>query len=98
MWTVEHEPDVDNLEEALDYAWDNADGDSAKYQDRIEELSTIAAGLGFSPLGRAWEYEWLDELEPLWRAVCAVAALLMDCQSVTHDQVLAAIKSVGPLQ
>jgi hypothetical protein len=40
MWTVEHDPDVDELDEALDYAWaDNSDGDFAKYESRVELLN-----------------------------------------------------------
>jgi hypothetical protein len=96
MWTVEHDPDVDDFAEALDYAWDNnIDGDAATYEDRVELLTQAAAQLGF-PLARvrAWEFEWVDELEPLWPAVCEVAALLIDGQAVTHDVVLAIIDRV----
>jgi hypothetical protein len=43
---------------------------------------------------RDWEYEWSDELDLLWPAVCEVAALLIDGQPVTHDDVLAAVERI----
>ena len=88
MWTVEHDDDIDDLYEALDYAWqENSDGDTAKYGARVSLLSAAAAELGFATIGRDWEVEWAAELEPLWHIVCQVAALLIDNQPVTHDVV-----------
>ena len=88
MWTVEHYDHVDELWEALDFAWqNNSDGDTVKYEARVSLLSAAAAQLGFPIIGRDWEVDWAAELEPLWPAVCQVAALLIDNQSVTHDVV-----------
>jgi hypothetical protein len=92
MWTVEDDDDLDELYEALDYAWQkNSDGDTEKYESRIEMLSGAAEILGFSRIGRLWEVDWVDELDALWPAVCETAAMLLDGQSVTHDDVLAAV-------
>jgi hypothetical protein len=92
MWTVEHDDDVDDFYEALEYAWqENSDGDADKYESRVAMLDGVAAQLGFSRVGRAWEAQWVDELDPLWSAVCEVAALLVNGQSVTHEQVRAAV-------
>lgn len=94
MWTVDHDPDdVDDFEEALACAWDeNYDGDTAKYESRVETLDNVAKDFGFFPVGRAWESEWIDELEPLWPAVREVAGWLIDGQPATHDKVLCAIE------
>lgn len=82
-------------EEALEYAWgDNADGDTEKYDNRVAVLDGVAAQLGFSRVGRAWELEWADELELLWPAVCEVAAMLVRGEAVTHEKVLTAIDRV----
>lgn len=89
MWTVEHDDDVDDFYEALEYAWSESyDGDAIKYDSRIDEL---CLRYGSSPIERAWEVEWVDDLDPLWPAVCEVAAMLVDGQSVTHEDVLAAV-------
>jgi hypothetical protein len=91
-WAVEHDDDVDDLSEALEYAWlNNTDGDTAKYEYRVAMLEGVAAQLGFSRVGRAWEDEWFDGLEPLRPAVREVAALLIDGDSVTHEVVQAAV-------
>ena len=88
IWMLEHEDDVDDIDEALGYAWDNnIDGDAAKYEDRVSILSGAAAQLGFPTIGRAWEWQWSNEFEPLWPVVCQVAALLIDGQPVTHTVV-----------
>ncbi len=93
MWTVENDPDVDDVDEALDYAWDdNADGDTAKYQARVEILETVAAQLGFGRVGPRWEIDWDEELTELWPAICDIAALLIDGKPVSHDTVQAAIE------
>jgi thymidylate synthase len=87
-WTLEHEPDVDDLDEALDYAWDdNGDGDTAKYESRVDVLDEVAAVQGFSPVGRAWEHDWGEQLEAVWPVICRVAAMLIDGQHVSHDVV-----------
>ncbi|WP_207548477.1 hypothetical protein [Mycobacterium mantenii] len=92
MWTVEHEDEVDDLGEALEYVWmENSDGDTDKYESRIEMLCALAEMLGFGPVGRVWEGAWLDELDVLWPAVCEIAALLIDGKPVTHELVLATV-------
>jgi hypothetical protein len=92
MWTIEHDDDVDDIYEALEYAWgDSNDGDTDKYEARVEMLSAVATQLGFPTIGRAWEAKWIDELEDLWPAVCEVAVMLLDGQPVTHDDVLAVV-------
>jgi len=75
---------------------DQYDGDRAKYRARVEKLTRAAAQLGFPSVGRycPWEYEWTQELDLLWPAVCEVAALLIDGQLVTHDDVLAAVERI----
>ena len=96
-WTVEHDPEVDDFDQALELAWnDQYDGDGAKYRARVEKLTLAAAQLGFPSVGRycPWEYEWTQELDLLWPAVCEVAALLIDGQPVTHDDVLAAVERI----
>jgi hypothetical protein len=92
MWTVEHDDDFDDFYEALDYAWlNNGDGDTNMYEDRVSLFSAAAEMLGFATIRRAWEVDWVAELEPLLPAMREVAALLIDGQSVTHEQVLAAV-------
>jgi hypothetical protein len=92
MWTVEHDDDVDDIYEALEYAWeDNSDGDAAKYEHRVAMLNGVAAQLGFSRVGCDWEVQWVDKLEPLWPAICEIAAMLIDGQPVTHEDVQAAV-------
>ena len=92
-WTVENDPDVAGIHEALEFAWsDNADGDTAKYESRVEMLSGVAVQLGFGPVGRVWELECADDLELLWPAICKVAAVLIDGQPVTHDIVRELVK------
>ncbi|QLL08992.1 hypothetical protein [Mycobacterium vicinigordonae] len=92
-WTIQNDPGVDDFDDALEYAFDNAtDGDGAKYDGVVEQLKSFSATVGV-PLGweRPWEYHWINELEPLWPAVCEIAAMLIDGQTVVHDQVQAAI-------
>ena len=93
-WSIENDPDYadSNMDSALDDAWqENSDGDTARYQGRIDELESVAAQLGFDSVGAAWERQWSDELEDLWPAVCDVADLLLDGITVTHDLVKMAI-------
>ncbi|MCZ0731865.1 hypothetical protein [Mycolicibacterium iranicum] len=91
-WTTETDDDVDDMDDALEFAWlDNADGDADKYAGRVQELDDAAAHLGFHFVGRSWEFDWSDELEELWPAICEVAALLIDGKTVTHDHVKAAV-------
>jgi hypothetical protein len=92
MWDVEHDDDVDDIYEALEYAWDDSsDGDTDKYEKRVAELEGYAAELGFSRIGRAWECNWNNELEDLWPAIREVAEMLLDGQPVTHEKVQAAV-------
>jgi hypothetical protein len=84
MWTVEHDSDVDNFRDALEYAWDNNSGDTNKYESRVVALDGFAASLGFGAVGRSWESEWCDELESLWPVIRQVAGLLVDGVDVDH--------------
>jgi hypothetical protein len=87
-WSLQPD-DIDYIDEALELAWlDNNEADYTKYESRVDEL---AARFVSNPIERAWEAEWIDELELLWPAVCEVAAILVDGQSVTHEDVLAAV-------
>ena len=96
-WSVENEPEVHDLVEALGYAWENSyDGDGAKYEGRIETLTNIAADLGFSVIARVWESEWIEELDELWPAVCEVAESLLAGETVTHDTIHAALDRIEP--
>ncbi|PJE01734.1 hypothetical protein [Mycobacterium sp.] len=93
MWTVDHDTDVDDVDEALEYAWfDNDDGDNTKYTDLTRQLEDVAGLIGLPLAGaRPWEYGWTLELEQLWRAICEVAELLIDDRNPTHADVEAAI-------
>jgi hypothetical protein len=88
MWEC-HVEDV-HFNDAMDVAWCNggAGHDFAKYESRVDEL---CMRYGSNPIDRAWEEEWIDELELFWPAACEVAAMLVDGQSVTHEDVLAAV-------
>jgi hypothetical protein len=87
MWLCEHE--CLSYYEALDFGWDSyAGGFTAEYEGRVEEL---VARYGSDPDERAWEEQWYEQLEPLWPAVCEVAAMLLDGQQVTHEQVKAVV-------
>jgi hypothetical protein len=90
-WTVESDSGVEDFNEALEYSRGDNPGDTDKYENRVAELDSVAAKLGFSLVDRAWEAEWADELEPLWPAVCEVATMLVNGQCVTHEAVLAAV-------
>jgi hypothetical protein len=93
MWSLEYEADSFGLWDARVCAWDgNADVDYLKYESRVDEL---VVRLGSNAIDRAWEEEWNDELDLLWPAVCEVAAMLVDGQPVTHDDVLAAVNRVS---
>ena len=73
-------------------AWDHQkDGDCVKYEDRISLFSEFSELFGFATSHRSWESDWLSELEPLWPAVCKVAALLIEDEPVTHATVQAVI-------
>jgi hypothetical protein len=86
MWTCQDE-DVD-YDTAMYVARDDAGAITEEYESRVEEF---AARLGFDPNSRPWEMDWCDELEPLWPAVCDVAAMLLDGQPVAHEDVQAAV-------
>jgi hypothetical protein len=93
-WTVEHDPEVDDIDDALEYAWDNSDGDAAKYGERVKLFTAATAHLGFPVGAPVWEWDWCEELEMWWPAICEVAALLIDGKPVTHDDVDSAIARV----
>jgi hypothetical protein len=87
MWVCHYE-DAD-YNDAMCAAWlDNIEGITEEYESRDEEL---AERYGSDPVKRAWEWDWYDELHSLWPAICEVAVMLLDGQSVTHDDVLAAV-------
>ncbi len=86
MWLSQHEPDI-TFSDALDHAWIANQVDNVKYEHLVEKLTNRAAELGFAPLGRGWESEWIYELEPLWPVVCEVAALLIKGQPVSHETI-----------
>jgi hypothetical protein len=87
MWLYEYD-DADYYDAKI-VAWiDNTGGISDKYESRVEEL---VARFGSNPIERAWEGDWEKELSPLWPAVCEVAAMLIDGDSVTHEVVQAAV-------
>jgi len=89
MWTLEHDDDIDDFYEPLEYAWqDNSDGDAAKYESRVDEL---AVRFKSDSIARAWELDWLDDLERLWSAVRNIAEMLIEGQPVTHEDVQAAV-------
>ncbi len=89
MWTLEHNDDIDDFYEALEYAWqDNSDGDAAKYESRVDEL---AVRFKSDSIARAWELDWLDDLKDLRSAVREVAEMLIEGQPVTHEDVQAAV-------
>lgn len=95
-WSVENDPDYagdDDMDSALEDAWENnTDGDTVRYQDRVDELQSLAMQLGgFCSVGAVWEWHWSNELDELWPAICEVAALLIGGRTVTHDLVKAAI-------
>ncbi|MDA2895268.1 hypothetical protein PDG61_30465 [Mycolicibacterium sp. BiH015] len=83
---IEHDADVDDIDEALDYAWewDMADGDpecdAALYIRRFVELSERT---GFSAESRLWEIAWEEELEGLWSVICEVGTSMLS-GPVTH--------------
>jgi hypothetical protein len=86
MWSCENE-DADFYDAMLVARIDSPDG-LTEYESRVDEL---AARFGSNPIDRAWEVEWIDKLDPMWHAVREVAAMLLDGQSVTHEDVLAAV-------
>ncbi len=73
---------------AMFVAWDDQPKTAEEYDSRDEEL---AERYGSDPLKRAWEWDWYDELYPLWPAICEVAVMLLEGQPVTHDKVQAIV-------
>lgn len=63
-------------------------GIADKYESRVDEL---AERFGSTPLERAWEGKWDEDLEPFDLAVCEIAEMLIDGQPVTHEDVQAAV-------
>jgi Protein of unknown function (DUF3631)/Bifunctional DNA primase/polymerase, N-terminal len=89
MWTVEHDDDVDDFDEAFKRAWlENRDYDGWHYDSRMDLLCMF---FGSTPIERAWEAEWVDALSPLWPAVCEVAEMLLAGGRVTYDDVWAVV-------
>ena len=98
-WTVEHDPEVDDFDPALELAWDDQyDGDGAKYRARVEMLTVVGVQLEFPSLVTTAPGSTSGSTSRirLWPAVCEVAALLIDGQPVTHDDVLAAVERMTP--
>jgi len=77
MWTIEHNGDVEDFCKALEYALS-----------RIDEQCMVCRT---RPNERGCEADWVDNLSPLWPAVREVAAMLLDGQRVSHDDVLAIV-------
>lgn len=61
MWTCQDE-DADFYDAMYVARISNGQGDTAKYESRVEEL---AARFGSDPDERAWEAQWHDQLQPL---------------------------------
>jgi hypothetical protein len=95
MWTVENDPDVDDLAEALEYVWADGCADTAKYDERVQALTDLAEKLGLPLTEHVWEADWIDELEPLWGAVCEVAALLIGGNPVTQNTITMITEDTG---
>jgi hypothetical protein len=92
MWNLGHEDVIDDFDWAFEIAWENnGGGDTDEYESRVEMLTEYAEELGLSPIRRAWESMWAEELELLWPAVCEVAVMLLGGQQVTHEQVKAVV-------
>jgi hypothetical protein len=92
MWLCWYQ-DVD-FDTAMDVSWINntegrsRDGIGDEYEKHFEELSER---FGSTPLERAWEGKWDEDLEPFDLAVCEIAEMMIDGQPVTHEDVQAAV-------
>ncbi|MDN4520521.1 hypothetical protein JN086_14355 [Mycolicibacterium austroafricanum] len=88
-WMVEHDPDVDDFDEALDFAWEwdgaevDLDSDAARY---VQRFADLAQGTDHSVDSRQWEIAWMEELEGLWPVITEVAILMLSSR-VTHAMV-----------
>ncbi|MCG5433947.1 hypothetical protein LV457_16860 [Mycobacterium sp. MYCO198283] len=93
-WMVEHDPEIDDFDEALEAAWQwyladvEVDGDAARYESRWPDL---AEATGYSIEGREWEISWEEELETLWPVICEVAGMMLG-GPVTHGMVETALE------
>jgi hypothetical protein len=81
------------IDAAMDGTWFNntgplKDGIADKYESRVDEL---AERFGSTPTERAWEGMWDEQLQRFDLAVCEVAAMLINGQQVTHQDVQAAV-------
>ncbi|OMC44100.1 hypothetical protein A5745_16830 [Mycobacterium sp. IS-2888] len=86
MWMVENDDHVDDISEALEYAWsENTEGDADKYHAIVNMLEIAAACFGLGRIGPTWEIDWHDELTELWPVIKDVAALLIKRAEVTHE-------------
>jgi hypothetical protein len=101
-WQVSNEPDIDG-DEPLDvmneYLWPElnfAQGDDGwEYESRVLEFESLSAELGFSNnIPRSWEFDWANELNDLWPAICAVATMILEGMVVDHDAVTDAIDAL----
>lgn len=78
-WSVEHDPDVDGDLTAAEVVawWDAEDGDADAYAKFADDDK--------------YETAWAELLEARWPAICAVAELLIDGQTVEDDNVEAIV-------
>jgi hypothetical protein len=82
----------DNIVAAVDVAWREGDWgypstDYESYLTYVTQLEEFAEELGLGLVGRAWEYDWADELETLWPVIRQVAMLLLNDEPVTHETI-----------
>ena len=87
IWVC-HDEDVD-YDTAMFVAWGDHSDTTEIYDSIVQQL---AVSYGSHPAMREWAWGWCDELQALWPAICEVAAMLLDGQLVTHEDVLAAVR------
>jgi hypothetical protein len=75
------------IDAAMNDTW-YGNGIADQYASRVDEL---AERFGSSRKERAWEGMWDKQLQPFDLAVCEVAAMLINGQPVTHQDVQAAV-------
>jgi hypothetical protein len=84
IWVC-HDEDVD-YDTAMFVAWGDHSDTTEIYDSIVQQL---AVSYGSHPA--MWEWDWCDELQALWPAICDVAAMLLGGQPVTNEDVLAAV-------